>query len=220
MQVATTIDVVCSVVYGTDEDYGSQSTDPDMGGVPHGDHRAPLRGLQPDTTYHYRLQGSGSDGTLYVSDDLTFRTPPEGDQAEDYGRNVAEVTAGASVADVSSVFGDSESWAAINAIDGDPQTEWSSAGEGNDASITIQLAQPYELTAIGLWTRTMGNTGQVTRLKVITEDGAEFGPFDVPDANSMHVFPISTTARSLRFAVVESSGGNTGAVELAAFTRD
>ena len=213
----TTIDVVCSVVFGKDERYGSQSTDPDMGGLPHGQHRAPLRGLEPDTVYHYRLQGSGPDGTIYASDDLTFRTATADDEGTDYGNNVASLGAGARVVEASSAFGSGSAWAAGNAIDGDPGTEWSSAGDGDAAFITMELAEPHELTAVGFWTRTMGSTAQTSRFQVVTGDGTILGPFAVPDASRMHVFPVSVLAQVLRFEVVTSSGGNTGAVEIAAF---
>ena len=123
VRVETNIDVVCSVVYGPDQSYGSQSTGPDMGGLPHRDHRAPLRGLQPDAVYHYRLQGTGPDGTLYVSDDLAFRTLATEAQTEEHGRNVASLAAGARLVEVSSTFGNSGTWAASNALDGDPRTE-------------------------------------------------------------------------------------------------
>ncbi len=217
VRVDTAVDVVCSVVYGTDTGYGNQSTDPDMGGLPHTQHRAPLRGLLPDTLYHYRLQGTGADGTVYVSDDLTFRTPAGDSSAEENGQNVASLAASARVAEVSSTFGDSSAWAADNAIDDDPRTEWSSAGDGNAAFISIDLAETYELTGIGFWTRTMGSSAQITRIEVVTEDGTKLGPFEIPDASRMYVFPVSVSAQRLRFDVLDSSGGNTGAVEIAAF---
>lgn len=55
VRVQTSKPVMCSVVYGVDERYGSQSTDPDMGGQPHSAHHAPLRGLPPDSVIHYRI---------------------------------------------------------------------------------------------------------------------------------------------------------------------
>lgn len=217
VRVETTVEVVCSVVYGTDTDYGSQSTDLDMGGRAHSSHAAPLRGLDPDTVYHYRLQGSASDGTFYVSDDMTFRTPAADASMQDHGVNLASAAAGARIAEASSQFGGSATWAPENAIDGEPDTEWSSAGDGDDAFITVELAQPSELTAVGLWTRTMGSSAQISRFRVVTEDGTVLGPFELAGSNQMYVFPVSATAQRLRFEVVESSGGNTGVVELAAY---
>ena len=46
VRVGTRVPLVCSVVFGKDEAYGAQSTDPEMAGLPHTDHRAPLRGLE------------------------------------------------------------------------------------------------------------------------------------------------------------------------------
>ena len=159
VRVETSIDVACSVVYGVDETYGSQSTDLDMGGQAHSSHSAPLRALQPDTEYHYRLQGTGSDGTFYVSDPMTLRTPPAAVSSDTPGTNLASLMEGARVVEAGSWFGNSATWQPENAIDGDPATEWSSNGDGDDAFLTIELAQPTELSAVGMWTRTMGTTG-------------------------------------------------------------
>jgi hypothetical protein len=40
------------------------------------------------------------------------------------------------------------------------------------------------------------------------------GPFEVNDALTLHYFDADLTATRLRFEAVESSGGNTGAVEI------
>lgn len=219
VRVSTSIDVVCSVVYGTDETYGKLSTDLDMAGTGHSSHSAPLRGLAPDTTYFYRLQGTGPDGTLYVSDSLTFRTLAE--QTSGNGRtNAASLSAGATIAEVSSVFNQMSTWRAQNAIDGDPSTEWSSAGDGNNAFITVELAGKSHLTAVGLWTRTMGSSAEITQFRVITEDGTILGPFRLEGTPRIQEFAVEVTAQRLRFEVVASSGGNTGIVELVAYRDD
>ena len=217
VQARTNIDVICSVVFGTDTSYGAQSTDLDMAGRGHSSHAAPLRGLEPDTIYHYRLQGTAADGTLYVSEDMTFRTA-SAQQPEAGGRiNLAGISAGARVVEASSQFGGSAAWRPENAIDGDPDTEWSSAGDGDDAFITIELARLEQIGFVGIWTRTMGSSAQITSFQVVTEDGLEFGPFDVPDGSRMYEFSVSITAQRLRFEVVSSSGGNTGLIEIAVF---
>ena len=219
VELSTTIEVMCSVVYGPDESYGQQSTDPGMGGFPHDDHSAPLRGLQPDTVYHYRLQGTGPDGAIYVSSDMTFRTPPAASSADEGPRNLASAEAGARVVDVSSEFGGA-AWAGANAIDGDPQTAWSSASDGDEAFITVEIAEPSAIGEVGLWTRTMGTSAQITSFRVITDDGTVLGPFDVPAADRLYTFPVDVTAMTLRFEAVSSSGGNTGAIEVAAFAAE
>lgn len=215
VQVETDVDVVCSVVYGEDNKYGRQSTDLDMGGIGHSQHNAALRGLKPDTVYHYRLQGTGPDGTIYRSEDRTFRTPPEEDGEPALGQNIASLDAGARIVETSSTFG--RGWEGANAIDGDPETEWATANDGDGAFITVELAAPTDLTGVGFWTRSMGATGEINRFQVITDDGTVLGPFDVPDANRLYVFPVSANAGVLRFEAVTSSGSNTGVVEVAAF---
>jgi hypothetical protein len=217
VRVETSLDVVCSVVYGVDESFGSQSTDLDMGGQAHSSHSAPLRDLQPDTEYHYRLQGTGSDGTFYVSDVMAFRTPPGSAASKTPGTNLASLKEGARVVEASSSFGGSATWQPENAIDGEPATEWSSDGDGDDAFITIELAEASELSAVGVWTRTMGSSAQIMSFQVVTGDGTVLGPFELPGSAQMHTFPVLVTARQLRFEVVESSGGNTGAVEVGAY---
>ena len=217
MRVETAIPVACSVVFGPDTDYGTQSTDVDMAGRAHRSHAAPLFGLEANTVYHYRVQGTGPDGTIYVSEDRIFRTPaaePETLRAA----NLATLAAGARVARVSSEFG-GDAWQAANAIDDDPTTAWSSAGDGDAAFLEIVLAEDAELEAIGVWTRTMGMTAQIQRFRVVTDRGEVLGPFDLPAASELFVFPVATTARTLRFEVVTSTGGNTGLVEFAAYGR-
>ncbi|CAN5817022.1 hypothetical protein BH23CHL2_BH23CHL2_07450 [soil metagenome] len=216
LEVETTIPVVCSVVYGTDESYGQQSTDMDMAGGGHSIHNPLLGNLEPETVYHYRLIGAGPDGTLYRSGDMTFETPAasEAEELVPDGRNVASASEGARIVEVSSEFG--ENWVAANAIDGDAATEWSSAGDGDDAFITVELADRTELQAVGIWTRTMGSTAQIESFQVIVDGSEMLGPFEVPDAGTVHTFPVEVTAESLRFEVVSSSGGNTGLVEVVA----
>jgi len=77
IRVTTEVATACAVVYGRDGDVGEGiATDADMGGGAHTDHAAVLTGLEPDTEYAYRLQGSGPDGDLFRSATYTFRTPP------------------------------------------------------------------------------------------------------------------------------------------------
>jgi hypothetical protein len=219
VRVTTSVPVACSVVFGTTEEFGQQATDLDMGGGAHSDHAAPLRGLEPDTEYVYRLQGTGSDGTFYVSELRTFRTPPAAEGDAERGSNLAGAEAGAQVTEVSSIFGGSDTWAGANAIDGDPTTEWSSAGDGDDAYLEVELAEPATIASVGIWTRTMGSTAQITSFQVVATGGDVLGPFEVPDASGVHVFDLDqpVEAQTLRFEVVTSSGGNTGLVEFVAY---
>ena len=153
---------------------------------------------------------------------MTFRTLPlaEGSSASGEPRNLASAAVGATVIEVSSSYANSASWAGANAIDGNALTEWSSHGDGDDAFITIQLAEPTDIGRLGIWTRTMGATAQITRFQVVTESGVILGPFDVPDAGGPHIYAVAARAQTLRFEVVASSGGNTGLVELVVYAAD
>ncbi len=216
--VDTTIPVVCAAAYGTSESYGQLATDSDMAASGHRDHHPLLTNLEPDTEYHIRLQGIGPDGTLYQSQDYTVRTPPA--QADEpqrpSGENLALFSNGARIAGVSSNFGgggNDTTYGANMAIDGRLDTEWSSNGDGDAAWIDIQLADVAHITTIGFRTRTMGTSAQIITFRV-TADGRTVGSFTLDDATSVHYFETDTTAQRLRFEAVETSGGNTGAVEI------
>jgi hypothetical protein len=55
---------------------------------------------------------------------------------------------------------------------------------------------------------------QVFSFTITTDQGETCGPFGLPDASQTHTFPVQFTARMLRFDAVETSGGNTGAVQI------
>lgn len=208
--VETNEDLACSVVYGTTPAYGSIATDLDMAGGGHQDHSPLLTGLEPDTLYYARFQGAGPDGTLYRSEEYTFRTAPL-DTTERGEQLTANLVA------VSSNFGggeDDSNFGALNALDGDPGSEWSSDGDGDQAWIEVEFDDPARVTTIGFWTRTMGASAQIESFQVVTDQGQTYGPFELSDAGGPYYFETDLTARSLRIEVVSSSGGNTGAVEI------
>ncbi len=225
VKIETRIPVVCAAVYGTTIAYGQLATDTDMASGGHQDHHPVLKGLKPDTLYQIRLQGVGPDGTLYISDNLTFRTPSAStvvQPAKPQGKNVALISAGARVKGVSSNFGGGDvnsAYGANKALDGNLNTEWSSNGDGDKAWTEIDLGKEYAITNIGFRTRTMGTSAQIERFQAITDKGEKLGPFDLSDAKSVYYFPVSTTARTFRFEVLKSSGGNTGAVEIEVYAK-
>ncbi|MCL7455519.1 MAG: discoidin domain-containing protein, partial [Anaerolineae bacterium] len=215
----SSIPLACSVVYGTTTGYGQIATDQDMSGGAHTDHHPLLVGLEPDTEYHYRVQGTAADGTLYVGEDATFRTLPAEERTE---VNLASLEAGARVVAVSSNFGGAatdETWGADSAIDGNRGTAWSSNGDGNDAFIEVELAEPARVHAVEVWTRSMSDgTAQILAFTLTTDTGDVLGPFEMADAAEPYRFELEdVVARSLRLDVVESSGGNTGLVEFAVY---
>lgn len=205
LRVTTGIDAVCAVAFGDTEDLGRLATDQDMGAAGHSDHEVVLAGLTPDTEYFYRLQGVGVDGRLYRSDLLTFRTPLPSEPLP--GRNVA---VDAEVVEVSSEY--SDSFRAPNAIDGDPATEWSSSGDGDDAYLVIDLGREVEVVAVGFHTRSMGDGTATTETFTVTVDNSEtLGPFPVGRTE------VAFIGRLIRFEVDTSTGGNTGATEIEVF---
>ncbi len=216
----SSVPLVCSVVYGETPDFGLIATDQDMAGGAHSNHHPAMVGLRPDTEYFWRVQGTASDGTVYLGETLTFRTPVQVASARP---NLASSDAGATVTAVSSNFGDGENdaaWGASSAIDGSQSTAWSSFGDGNDAFVEIALAAPADIEEIEVWTRTMSDgTAQIFSFTVTTDSGKTFGPFDLPDAAEPYRFPLETTAQSLRLEVVDSSGGNVGLIEFGAYGR-
>ena len=199
--VGTTIDAACAVVYGEDETLGRLALDADMGTAAHRDHRVVLGRLEPSTTYVFRFQGSGIDGRLYRSQLYAFTTPEPSASAP------IDLAIGATIVEVSSEF--SEAFAATNAVDGDPTTEWSTKGDGGDAFITLDLGRPTDIAAVAYQTRQMGDGTAITETFTVTADGARYGPFPASE-----LVPLELSAQVLRFDVESSTGGNTGATAI------
>ena len=136
------------------------------------------------------------------------------------GENLALTANGTRVVEVSSNFGGggmNSAYGAIKALDGDPSTEWSSNGDGDDAWIEIELPSRTNITSIGIWTRTMGTSAEISSFRVVDELGGIVGPFTLEHATGIHHFDTDFEARRLRFEVIDSSGGNTGLVEMQIF---
>lgn len=216
LALSTTIGLACVVVYGEGDAFGQLALDQNMGGSAHQEHFVVLRGLEPDTEYRYRLQGSDASGTFYASSVMRFRTPSASADAA-LGENVATLAAGARVLEASSAFGDG--FRAEYALDGDPETEWSSRGDGDGAFLTLELPAAVEVTGFGLWSRTMGSSAEIRRFTVENEAGEVYGPFELPDAAGLYSFAAEGRGQRFTFRVLDSSGGNTGIVELAVFAR-
>ncbi len=207
IRLNTSIDVACAVAYGPTTAFGSLATDTDMAGSGHSVHQPRLVGLEADTEYFYRIQGVGGDGRIFVSDVMSFITGVSAG-AETPAPNIAT---GGEVVDVSSEF--SAAFAGENAIDGDLGTEWSSAGDGDGAFITIDLRFPAEVVGVGFRTRAMSDGTSITTSFSITVDGTQtFGPFDA--GQGLVVVPVGFFGQVVRFDVETSTGGNTGAVEV------
>ena len=136
------------------------------------------------------------------------------------GENVALAKEGSRVVGVSSIFGGGDkdsTWGANKAIDGDPRTQWSTDGDGDNAWIEIELPTESRITSLGFWSRTMGDSAQILSFRVVTDTGEVHGPFKVDDAAKVHYIATDLTAKRLRFEAVQTSGGNTGAVDIEAY---
>jgi hypothetical protein len=218
MNVSTNIDAACSISYGETDALGSIGTDDDMGGAAHDDHEVILVDAEPGKTYKFRVQGADAEGNIFQSEIATFTLPDEpasgGESMDDHGVNVAQ---GAEVLDVSSIF--SGSWAGPNAFDGDMTTEWATKGSGDDAFIVVDLGSVYEIDGVEFITRTMSDGSATTTEFTVTVDGGEtFGPFAAGDQVDPGFVEVAFSGRVMRFDVAVSTGGNTGAIEIRAFT--
>ena len=178
-----------------------------------------IEGIPPVTSVQKR-NPFGEDAAFLswflVDTTLPFASPAAFKDAG-LGPNLALMENGASVAGVSSNFGggaNDSAFGAANALDGDPATEWSSAADGDEAWIDVELPFLTNVTSVGFWTRTMGDSAQVNSFQVTTDQGETYGPFTVDDATTIYRFDTSFTAKRLRFELLDTSGGNTGALEI------
>ena len=216
----TNQNVVCAVAYGLTDEYGAVSADRDMSPHGHTDHDHLLVGLKPDTVYHYRWSLFAPDGRAFQSKDFTFRTASAEASDSRAGNNLALLTEGARIVGSSSVFGggdNASTWGGDRAFDGDPSMAWSSDGDGDDAWIEIELPTETKVTSIGFWTRTMGTSAEIFSFQVVTDIGEIHGPFRLDGPGELQYFDTDMTAERLRFEVIESSGGNTGAIDIQVF---
>lgn len=212
-----TIPTGCLLLYGETDAFGLASQDLNMNGAAIIEHNPLMLNLEPDTEYFFRMQGSDEAGNLYVSETFTLRTPPASEAQQ--SDNLLSPDNGAEIVDVSSNFGGQPNtggtWSVGNAFDDNPNTAWSTASDGNDAFVEVALGQRSQINEISFWTRTMSNnTAQIFSFTITTETGEVFGPFELPDPDQAYDFEVDFEAESLRFDVVESNGGNTGAVEI------
>ncbi len=218
LPIVTTIPVACTIVYGTTTEFGSLTLDQDMEGGTHSDHSPLLTGLEPETTYYFRVQGVDDSGTIYLSDIMTFTTPAF---EEEENNNLASPENGAEVIGYSSAFGGAEPdarWGVNSAFDNSQNTEWSSAGDGDDAWVEVQLAEASQIDLLTYTSRVMTDgTSRVISFTVTTDSGEVYGPFEVPEGQQLSEFEVDFVAETLRFDVEESTGGNTGAVDIGVF---
>ncbi|KNC78578.1 hypothetical protein SARC_08995 [Sphaeroforma arctica JP610] len=222
----SSIPVACAVVYGEDNTtFGMIANDPAMTTTATIEHNVVLSDLKPDTVYYFRSQGSDANGNIYADVIRSFRSEPE---TESDAFNIAALSNGASVKAVSSNYADvsnSELYGADEALDEDPVTAWSSNGDGDNAFIEVLLSEEASPTSVGVWSRSMTDGTAIinsVNITMIQADGTSktFGPFDLPTTTQEYQFDVAcedTLIQSVRVDVVESTGGNTGLVNLAVY---
>jgi hypothetical protein len=218
LHLTTTQAMICAVVWGETDGFGRLNNSMDMNGAGLTRHDVVLPGARPGVPYRFIVQGTTADGTLYRSAVATFTIPasvpsdaPAG-AANAYGADLAR---SARVVAVSSEY--SPSFAAANAVDGDPGTEWATRGDGDRAFITIDLGLPRRIAAVEFITRSMADGSAIASTYTVTVDGGRvLGPFPAGSLPVPRPSPVGVTGRVLRFQVTASSGGNTGAIEVRA----
>ena len=219
-RVVTTEAMICSITWGPTEELGNQNNDLAMNGTGIIEHNVLLPGAEPGVTYFFRVQGATAEGQLFQSELATFTLPiidPAGGdedmEEEAHGDNLA---IGGSVVEVSSEF--SANFAGQNAIDDDLATEWASAGDGDDAFLTIDLGSVQEVAGVEFITRSMANgTATTSQFFVVVGDGDRLGPFATGNPATPSFNAVTFTGRIIRFEIDTSTGGNTGAIEARVF---
>jgi hypothetical protein len=215
LRVNTVAEVACAVSYGLSPDLGSLATDTDMAGGGHTVHQPVMRGLTPGSTYFYSIQAIGGDGSLFQSEVMQFTFTGEGGAV--VTADPAVQPPAPNVAFLAQVTGSSseysDAFAAGNAVDGDLATEWSSAGDGDDAFIVLQFADNMIVKGVGFRTREMTDGTAITLTFTVTVDGSKtYGPFEA--GPGLAVVLAEFSGYELRFDVDSSTGGNTGAIEV------
>ena len=212
----SSIPLACSVVYGKTLDFGQASIDANMNGGAIIDHNPILTGLETDTLYYYRVQGTDAAGRIYWNPTATFKT--SGGIVTD--NNLLSLNNGATITAVSSNFSEatnSETWGAESAIDGSNATAWSSNNEGDNAFIEIALVESKQIETIEVFSRSMTDGTAKILTFTITTDSGEVLPFTLPNTEQAHQFSLNRQTSSIRLDVVSSSGGNTGLIEIKAY---
>lgn len=218
-RVTTTEPMICAIVWGETEQLGRFNNSLAMSGTGIIDHDVYLPDARPGTTYYFRVQGSTADGSLYQSELATFTIPdtegpavaPPVDATP--AADSVNLALAATVVEVSSEF--SDGYVAANAIDGSGTTEWASAGDGDDAFVTIDLGAVHDIAGVEFLTRSMADGTAVTETFTVTVDGGDpAGPFPAGTTVAPNTATLATAGRRVRVDVDRSTGGNVGAVEI------
>ncbi len=216
--VTTTEPTICSITWGETTELGNLNNSLTMNGTGIIQHDVPLPGAEPGKAYYFTVQGSTADGRVFQSEMATF-TLPEIEAAASPDREMAihgdNLSVGASVRAVISEF--SAAWSADNAIDGDMSTEWATSGDGSDGYIEIDLGTESDIAGFEFITRSMTDGSAITTEYTVDVDGVVFGPFAAGTPADPGFAAVDASGRIVRFMISDSSGGNTGAIEIRVF---
>ncbi len=216
--VTTTEPTICSITWGETTELGNLNNSLTMNGTGIIQHDVPLPGAEAGKTYYFTVQGSTADGRVFQSEMATF-TLPEIEAAASPDREMAvhgdNLAVGASVRAVSSEF--SAAWSADNAVDGDMSTEWATSGDGSDGYIEIDLGAESDIAGFEFITRSMTDGSAITTEYTVDVDGIVFGPFAAGTPADPGFAAAEASGRIVRFIISDSSGGNTGAIEIRVF---
>jgi hypothetical protein len=217
MHVTTGVPMICAIVWGPDATFGRFNNSLSMNGTGITQHDVSLPNVDPGATYTYVIEGVTADGSLYRSTVASFIIPagnaPPTPSVEAPGTNIAPQ---ATAVSASSAF--SPAFAARNAIDNDLSTEWATAGDGDNATITIDLGHASEIKGAEFVTRSMADGSAIASTYTVSVDGADaLGPF--PASTLAKARPATFTARGqiVTVKITHSSGGNVGAAEIRVF---
>lgn len=213
-RVETSEPMICAIVWGETTAFGRFNNSRTMNGTGITDHEVVLPDVKADVTYSYVVQGTTADGTLYRSKVRTFELPAAAAiTTPALVQGLRNVAPAATVTAVSSEY--SAAFAGANAIDGDTGTEWATAGDGDDGSITIDLGAPTDIAAVEFVTRSMSDGTSITsRYTVAVDGGAPSRSFRAGTVARPRPVKLAVTGRVLQFDVARSTGGNVGAVEI------
>lgn len=213
VHVDTSPPTVCAIAYGKTAALGSIADDPNMGGTAISQHTIVLSGLTPGTTYRYKLTATDAQALVFQTPELASFTTPR-----PVATHERDVAIGAKVVGVSSQW--SSAYKAENAVDGNLSSQWASNNNGNHAWITIDLGRAYNVNGVAFITRQMTDGSAITKTFAVVVDGhRRYGPFAAGNGLDPRIARVSFTGRLIRFEVVTSTGGNTGATEVEVFSR-
>jgi len=94
-------------------------------------------------------------------------------------------------------------------------TEWSTSGDGSDASVEIDLGAGQQIAGVESITRSMADGTAITTSYWVTIDaGDRPAPFDAGSPADNRFQAIEASGRLVRFEAADTTGGNSGAVEI------